>query len=400
MKLWDIISWDDKEASVNDVVVYRHEAEDFNTHTQVIVQENQEALFYHEGAFAGKLGPGRHTLKTANLPILGKIMNFATRGETPFKCKVVFVNKVRMTGLRWGTPNPIQCRLKVGEDLVFLHLRANGVFGISVDESEKLVKRISGTQALVAKDEIAVKLRDDLVIKNVTTLLGDAIGTNNYDIFNLASYYTKLSDVITEQMQGQFEEYGIKLELFSFNMISVPDEDLAGLKEIQETTMRARAAAAQTDILSEAEARKRAREGYTYQQEKGMEVMKAAASNEGMASNFMGAGMGLGMGVGMGSAFGQGMSNVAQTAMSGMQEQAQAKTETCPECGAAIPAGAKFCNGCGKKLGNFCPDCGAAIPAGAKFCGECGKKLTVACPNCGIELASGAKFCSECGTKI
>ena len=57
MKLWDIISWDDKDASVNDVVAYRHEAEDFNTHTQLIVQENQEAVFYHEGAFAGKLGP-------------------------------------------------------------------------------------------------------------------------------------------------------------------------------------------------------------------------------------------------------------------------------------------------------------------------------------------------------
>ena len=68
------------------------------------------------------------------------------------------------------------------------------------------------------------------------------------------------------------------------------------------------------DIESEALARKRAKEGYSYQQqERGMDVMQSAASNEGSASSgFLGAGMGLGMGVGVGGAVGAWFSNLAK----------------------------------------------------------------------------------------
>jgi hypothetical protein len=49
-----------------------------------------------------------------------------------------------------------------------------------------------------------------------------------------------------------------------------------------------------------------------------------------------------------------------------------------------------------------CPDCGASVAAGAKFCGDCGGKIQrkLVCPQCGIEAAPGAKFCGDCGTKM
>ncbi len=47
----------------------------------------------------------------------------------------------------------------------------------------------------------------------------------------------------------------------------------------------------------------------------------------------------------------------------------------CPQCGKPTGEG-KFCNNCGAPLSlTKCPQCGANITAGARFCGECGKKL-------------------------
>ena len=78
------------------------------------------------------------------------------------------------------------------------------------------------------------------------------------------------------------------------------------------------------------------------------------------------------------------------------------KTTMCPSCGR--PAGnGKFCNNCGASLAlNKCPNCGAQVAQGLKFCGECGSpmKKSSVCPNCGFENEPGMKFCGECGTKL
>jgi len=46
----------------------------------------------------------------------------------------------------------------------------------------------------------------------------------------------------------------------------------------------------------------------------------------------------------------------------------------CPKCGAPV-SGGKFCAECGAPLAaeKFCKECGDKIPAGAKFCPGCGK---------------------------
>jgi class 3 adenylate cyclase/predicted nucleic acid-binding Zn ribbon protein len=49
----------------------------------------------------------------------------------------------------------------------------------------------------------------------------------------------------------------------------------------------------------------------------------------------------------------------------------------CPTCGAANPAGQKFCGECGARLASGCPACGSPVPPGQKFCGECGAPVAV-----------------------
>ena len=47
-----------------------------------------------------------------------------------------------------------------------------------------------------------------------------------------------------------------------------------------------------------------------------------------------------------------------------------------------------------------CAACGAANPAEARFCQGCGKPLLIACPSCGTRNAPGARFCQNCGTAL
>jgi membrane protease subunit (stomatin/prohibitin family) len=217
---------------------------------------------------------------------------------------------------------------------------------------------------------------------------------------------SEFSTIIHESLKDHFNDFGMTLDHFAFHSVNVPDEDLRIINEAKiarkKKLIEAEGTAGEMDLLSEAEARKRQREGYTYQQERSFDVMGAAAKNEGTSSTFMGAGMGLGMGFGMGGAIREGMGEVVQNSI-GSATAPQSKGNTCPKCGAACVEGAKFCLECGEKLavaGVICPYCGKELPAGAKFCFECGQKLLSACPNCGKELVPGAKFCLECGTKI
>lgn len=77
----------------NKTFVWKHPSEDFNSLTQLIVHESQEAIFMMNGQALDLFGPGRYTLETQNIPALGKYLNRTTGDKTPFHCEVYFINK-------------------------------------------------------------------------------------------------------------------------------------------------------------------------------------------------------------------------------------------------------------------------------------------------------------------
>ena len=78
----------------NSTIVYKHPSEDFNTLTQLIVHESQEAIFMMNGQALDLFGPGRYTLETQNIPKITKHLNRTVGDQTPFHCEVYFINKV------------------------------------------------------------------------------------------------------------------------------------------------------------------------------------------------------------------------------------------------------------------------------------------------------------------
>ena len=50
---------------------------------QLTVRESQAAVFFYKGKAVEAFGPGRHTLKSGNIPILEKLINIPFGGKTP-----------------------------------------------------------------------------------------------------------------------------------------------------------------------------------------------------------------------------------------------------------------------------------------------------------------------------
>ena len=96
----DIIEWTDDS---RDTLSYRFPDDDkqIKNEAQLIVRESQVAQFVYVGQFADTLGPGRHTLKTENIPILSDLLGWKYKFQTPFKADVYYVVTRVFTGNKW-----------------------------------------------------------------------------------------------------------------------------------------------------------------------------------------------------------------------------------------------------------------------------------------------------------
>jgi len=388
-----------------EVFAWKYPSEELGTWTQLIVNESQEAVLYKGGKAMDVFGSGRHTLDTANIPILSKVINLPFGGKSPFKAEVWYVNKAHSLDVKWGTASPIQIQdPKYG---VFVPVRSNGMFGIQIEDSKKFLIKLVGTLNIFDKQSI-VKYFRGLYITKVKDAISSYLVHEQISIMEINAYIDELSEYMKERIQPVMAEYGIKLVNFYVNDISVPEDDTA-VKQLKD----ALAKRAEMNII-----------GYSYQQERSFDTLEGAATNTGSnISAFMGAGMGLGMGVGMGGAVGGAFGSVAQeiTTKESLKEcpkchekigenqrfcgncghdfEKKDKASICSQCGSVVNKKSKFCSECGKKY-NLCPECGMDLAQGESKCKNCGFEAPVNCPKCGTQVAKNTKFCPECGVPL
>ncbi|MDR0315053.1 MAG: SPFH domain-containing protein, partial [Oscillospiraceae bacterium] len=139
MAIVDVIKYDGSP----DVFAWKYPSDDLGTWTQLIVNESQEAILYKGGQALDLFSAGRHTLETANIPILNKIINLPFGGRSPFKAEVWYINKVYSLDVKWGTATPIQ--LQDPKYKIFIPLRSFGQFGIQIEDSRKFFFFFFGT---------------------------------------------------------------------------------------------------------------------------------------------------------------------------------------------------------------------------------------------------------------
>lgn len=333
-----------------DVFAWKYPSEELGTWTQLIVNESQEAVLFKGGKSLDVFTAGRHTLETANIPILNNLVNLPFGGRSPFTAEVWYVNKIHSLDIKWGTPTPIQ--LQDPKYKVFVPLRSFGQFGIQVSDSKKFLTKLVGTLPVFDKDSI-LKFFRGLYLTKVKDAVSSYLVKQNVSVFEINAYLDELSEHLKEKIKPTFDEYGITLVSFYVNDINVPEED-SGVRTLKD----AFAKRAEMDIV-----------GYSYVQERSFDTLEGAATNTSSdQGGMMNAGIGLGMGVGIGSAFGNHLGGIAQNVdINGKKTCGNCKTEFskdfkfCPECG---EASIKKCTACGVKIEGtpkFCPDCGTRI---------------------------------------
>ena len=312
----------------NDTFIWKHPNEDFNTMTQLIVHESQEAIFFLNGQALDLFGPGRHTLEAQNIPIIRRVLQNPTAGRSPFHCEVYYINKTEQLAIKWGTDSKVQYMEPTYN--FPLQIGASGEMGLRAEDSRKLLVKIVGTAKSFRHTELIQTFRAFLQGR-IKPYLAQTMRESKISIFDTDEHLTELSESLRALLAPDFADYGLTLERFFVTVIVKPDGDRAYEKfkeihvrqyaDVAEAQLRQRITvidqeteARRMAIEADALAEKRRREGYTYQQERGFDVAEKVAQNEGVG-NYSQTGIGLGLIGGVAGGIGASVANLTSGAL-------------------------------------------------------------------------------------
>jgi membrane protease subunit (stomatin/prohibitin family) len=375
MAIIDVIKYDGSP----DVFAWKHPETELGTWTQLIVNQSQQAILFKDGRALDLFGPGRHTLSTANIPILNRLINLPFGGKSPFAAEVWYVNQVSAMDVKWGTANPIQ--VQDPKYNIIVPVRAFGQMGMKISDSRKFLVKLVGTLPEFNQLNMVNYFRG-LITMNINSMLSSYLIHRKVSVLEINAYIAEISRHFADNVASTFDEFGIELINLYIHNVNLPEEDPSVIR-LREALARK----AEMDII-----------GYTYQQERSFDTLEGAAKNEGsMQSDIMGAGLGMGMGVGLGGSFSSGMSQMSKVMSTSTETSA---VRLCGHCQHPNQEHSSFCSKCGKSLADKsattdCNHCGHTMEKGTKFCPNCGDKY-YACPSCGADNAENASECVKC----
>jgi membrane protease subunit (stomatin/prohibitin family) len=326
-KQWiDVIDWTEPE---DGILAYRYPMQDREIQNggKLTVRDSQLAVFVNEGKVADAFGPGLYTLNTNTLPILTYLKNWDKKFQSPFKSDVYFFSSRIQTDQHWGTQNPITIRDK---EFGAIRLRGFGIYSYHITDAKPFYSKISGTRDVYHVADLEGQLRNTIIAK-----MTDAFAASQVPFLDMAASQGALAEKISEQLKPAFTDYGLSLDSFVVENLSLPEE----LQKVLDQRIS-------MNVLGDMG---------KFTQYQVAQAIPVAAGNEGGGA--VGIGAGLGAGVAMGQAM---MDAVKQSTSSGSG-------------GAAPAAAGAATSGAASPSTKFCSECGKAIPRTSKFCPECGK---------------------------
>jgi membrane protease subunit (stomatin/prohibitin family) len=365
------INWEDVYKGPN--VMWRV-PRNIRLNDNVVVRQDETAVFYRDGKVLAYLDkPDRYALTSINAPIVGGLVR-ALSGVRQ-EAEVYYLQRRVFDG-KFGSTAPYVFR---DPDFGLVQLQFFGQYRWDVGAPDNFINQFVGTFGAVTTGDVEGRLREQM-----TLLVNNTLGKmkdQGMRVTDLASNLATIEQAILGFAPQHFSPLGVEIKQVQGLEIHLPADVEAAVNE-----------RSKMGVL-----------GVNYMQYQAGQAMTTAAANpSGAAGSLAGAGVGLGAGLGIG----YGMAGQMQGAYG------PGPGTPCPKCGTLVPAGNRFCPGCGNPMGAPaqapagppCPKCGQPAPAGVKFCPNCGASLAPAppkkCPKCNQDVPAGNKFCPNCGTAM
>jgi membrane protease subunit (stomatin/prohibitin family) len=356
MPIIEKVAWD--YAGPEDIA-FRFQKLNLKFGSQVIVKENQWGVFFRDGKAYDVFGPGRHTITSANIPLLtAALQKIGLIGDI-FDCEVVFVSNSQFRGNFGGNAYSAPSGdIKYQAEIGFF-----GYLLYKVEDAKLFVVEFFGNRGASTSKDVENYIRG-FINERIINEFG------NFDIFTLVKNVDVTTDKVALKISDEGARVGLKIIDCVFEGVKIPEEARRFASGVGAQAMA-------------------------------MQYMKETAAELKGAEGGGAAAAGVGAGIGLTMPY-----MMAQQMQQAQAAQAQ-QVIICPSCGTKNPATVKFCGSCGASLAPpakiVCPHCKAENPANLKFCGSCGKPLVaneINCPKCNTKNPAGTKFCGNCGEKL
>jgi membrane protease subunit (stomatin/prohibitin family) len=322
--------------------------------SQLTVESDERCVFFRDGKVVATLGPGRHTLDTANLPFLSNLVDSFTGGRV-FIAEVFFVSMTEQVGQKFGG------RIGNVEDPksgVPVETMVHGEFAFRVSDAERLIVGLVGMGG-GAPVQVSGWMREQ-VLKVIRDRIAELVVKNKWPLLDVTSgaYTEEIEADVLAGLGTHCSGYGLVIPRLGNFVVAIADGDAANLKKLYTDAAYVRAVGGVDNFqrFAAGKAMLGAGEG----------MAKGGGDGGGSGGLLGGAGLGVGLGL-------------AQQLMQSPRPagEAAAARVACGKCGAQVAAG-KFCGACGVPLSavpsGVCAGCSASLAADARFCGQCGRK--------------------------
>lgn len=277
-RIFDVIEYPDE---MRNELVHRFPESgpgDFQIGSQVIVRESQNAVFFRDGRALDTFGPGRHTITTANIPVIRDWVGQLFNERSPFTAEVYYVSMREFPDQKWGTPQPIIVR-NPGMGLGVALLQAFGNYSFQVSNAQQFVAQIVGAQGVYTTQDIQGRFRA-IILSKLADLLAELATKQNKSVPELIAFTEEIGAAMRAKAQDDFKSIGITLKSFYVESIKPSSKSAEELRAMGMLDMQ------------------------TYMQLQAADAMRDAANNQSGGAGLT-AGIGAGMGIGniMGQAF-------------------------------------------------------------------------------------------------
>ena len=280
-RIFDVVEYPNEMA---DELVHRFPEQgvaDLRIGSQIIVRESQRVVFVRDGQALDSFGPGRHTIVTANIPLITEFIGKAFNDRTPFTAEVYFVSTKEFPDRKWGTAQPIMVK-NSGVGLGVALLQGYGTYSFQISDPPQFVTQIVGAKSSYQLSEIDGRFRTVLLSK-LQDLLSETGAKKN--VFEILALTEEIGAGIRAKAQDDFSAIGITLKSFYIGSLKPSEKSAEELRSMGMLDMA------------------------TYAQLQASDAMRDAAKNPGGGAGLT---AGIGAGLGIGNVLSQSLAGIGQ----------------------------------------------------------------------------------------